>query len=133
MIIEEKISDYLGEAKAEEKLQQQIMAFLAENPSPPDDDVHAFAEKLKIDTHKFEAYIYDILGSFLGSGRAKEKGFEEKDADPKELKMGIKVEMEHTSNPLISKRIALDHLAEIKDYYTRLDKMESDAGVTEHD
>jgi hypothetical protein len=43
--------------------------------------------------------------------------------------MGIKVEMEHTTCPTISEKIAWDHLAEIPDYYTRLEKMEKDAGV----
>jgi len=49
------------------------------------------------------------------------------DADPKELEMGRKVEMEHTINPNFAKRIALDHLAEIPDYYTRLIAMENEA------
>jgi hypothetical protein len=134
MDILDKIGNYtkgssLSEEKADKEMQMKIMAFLAKNPSPPDADIHAFSDKEKIDTHKFEAYIYDILGSVLGAGRAKEKGFEEKDADSKELAMGIKVESEHTTNPLIAKRIALDHLAEIKDYYTRLKKMEGDAGI----
>jgi len=43
--------------------------------------------------------------------------------------MGIEVEKEHTNNDNIAKKITLDHLSEIKDYYTRLKKMESDAGV----
>jgi hypothetical protein len=43
--------------------------------------------------------------------------------------MGIKVEMEHTTDPLIAKRISLDHLSEIPDYYTRLAKMEKEAGI----
>ena len=43
-----------------------------------------------------------------------------------QLKMGIKIEMEHTSNPKIAKKIALDHLREFagKPYYTELKKME---------
>lgn len=45
----------------------------------------------------------------------------------KQLKMGIKVEMEHTKDKKIAKMIALDHLAEIPDYYTRLAKMEKEA------
>ena len=73
----------------------------------------------------------DFVEDFLNKGRAKEKVFTEKDADPKELAIGIKVEMEHTSNKEIAKRISLDHLAEIKDYYTRLKKMEGDAGITD--
>lgn len=46
-----------------------------------------------------------------------------------QLKVGIKVEMEHTPNTSVSKRIAMDHLVELPDYYTRLKKMESDAEV----
>jgi len=53
------------------------------------------------------------------------------DADPKELKMGIKVEYEHLDPKIPTKKrkrmameIALDHLAEFGDYYTRLRKME---------
>lgn len=49
------------------------------------------------------------------------------DVDPMEFKMGIKVEFEHTSCPYISAKIAIDHLTEIPDYYTRLAKMENDA------
>ena len=46
----------------------------------------------------------------------------ESDVDPKELEMGIKVEMEHTDNVEEAKKIALQHLAEKKDYYTLLNK-----------
>jgi len=44
----------------------------------------------------------------------------------KQLRMGIKVEMEHTSSPKVAKRIALDHLREFpgKPYYTELAKLE---------
>jgi len=43
----------------------------------------------------------------------------------KEFKLGIKVEMEHTSDPSIAAEIALDHLVEDPKYYTKLDKMEN--------
>jgi hypothetical protein len=43
--------------------------------------------------------------------------------DPKELKMGIKVEMEHTDDPEEAKIIALQHLAEDPKYYTKLKKV----------
>lgn len=45
----------------------------------------------------------------------------------RQLNMGVKVEMEHTDYPEVAKRIALDHLVEIPDYYTRLNRMEDDA------
>ncbi len=60
-------------------------------------------------------------------GLADRKSITPDDVDPKELQMGIKMEMEHTTDPEVSKKIALDHLAEIKDYYTRLEKMENKA------
>jgi len=49
------------------------------------------------------------------------------DYDPQQLAMGIEVEMEHTDNEEIAKRIAKDHLDEFPDYYTRLAKMEDEA------
>ena len=39
------------------------------------------------------------------------------DVDPKELEMGMKVEKEHTDDDVLSKEIALDHLAEDKFEY----------------
>ena len=63
------------------------------------------------------------------NGFAKKKGLKEEDVDPKQLEMGIKVEMEHTDNPEISKMIALDHLAEHPNYYTALKKMEDELEV----
>jgi hypothetical protein len=43
--------------------------------------------------------------------------------DLEQLKKGIKVESEHTSNFQIMKKIAKDHLMEFPDYYKRLEKM----------
>ena len=44
-----------------------------------------------------------------------------------ELKIGIEIEREHTDDESIARQIALDHLAEFPDYYTRLQKMEKEA------
>lgn len=41
-----------------------------------------------------------------------------------QLAKGIKAEKEHTSDMLVAKEIALDHLNELPDYYTKLEKME---------
>jgi len=49
----------------------------------------------------------------------------------KELEMGIKVEMEHTKDTAIARKIALDHLVELPDCYSRLKKMETQAGIKE--
>lgn len=42
----------------------------------------------------------------------------------KQMKIGKKIEMEHTTRPDVAYEIAKDHLFEIPDYYTRLVKME---------
>ena len=42
----------------------------------------------------------------------------------RQLQRGIKVELEHTSNARVAKEIALDHIAELPDYYDRLEKVE---------
>lgn len=41
-------------------------------------------------------------------------------SDVKELAIGVQVEMEHTNDPDIAAEIALDHIRETPDYYTRL-------------
>jgi hypothetical protein len=45
----------------------------------------------------------------------------------KQLKMGEKIEHEHTKNHTLAREIALQHISEIPDYYTRLKKMETSA------
>jgi hypothetical protein len=44
-----------------------------------------------------------------------------------QLEMGIPIEHEHTKDKVLATDIALQHLDEIPDYYTRLKKMEADA------
>ena len=45
----------------------------------------------------------------------------------KQLKKGIRSEMEHTTSKSIAKEIAKDHIVEDKKYYDKLEKMEKDA------
>lgn len=44
-----------------------------------------------------------------------------------QIEMGKKVEMEHVKDVNLAKEIAMDHLEEIPDYYTRLKDMEKKA------
>lgn len=44
-----------------------------------------------------------------------------------QIKLGVKVEQEHTSDVEEAKKIAMDHLVEFPDYYDRLVKMEKEA------
>lgn len=42
-----------------------------------------------------------------------------------ELSKGIKIEREHTDDRALAREIALDHLNEYPDYYSRLKKVET--------
>ena len=39
--------------------------------------------------------------------------------NPKELKLGIPIEMEHTKSKRVATRIAKDHLCEFSNYYSK--------------
>ena len=41
------------------------------------------------------------------------------------MTLGVAVELEHTTDPKIARKIALDHLVEFADYYDRLAKIEA--------
>jgi hypothetical protein len=60
------------------------------------------------------------------TGIAEKQGVKITDVHPEELMMGIKVEMEHTQDPRLARKIALDHLAEFESYYTNLIQMEKE-------
>jgi len=60
------------------------------------------------------------------SGEAAKKGLTPDEVNPEQLEEGEDVEMEHTDDPDVAQRIALDHLTELPDYYTRLAEMEEE-------
>lgn len=122
---EEILMEDAYQSRGESDLKGQIIKWFLKNPYPDDDKVHAFAEELGVDPDDFEKEVYAILSSMLSEGLS--KGEERPEFDKKELKDGIEVEYEHTTNPLIAKKIAMDHLVEIPDYYTRLAAMEDEA------
>lgn len=49
------------------------------------------------------------------------------DFDPQQIAKGQKVEMEHTTDPLVALEIAVDHLTEDPLYYDKLEKIEKHA------
>jgi len=121
-------------ATNEEEIKAKLIDFLIQNKNPDDDKFHKFAEELGVDVHELEAKAYGLATSFatfLNNGRAIEKGVTKDQVDPEELRMGIAVEKEHTPDANVATRIAIDHLAEIKNYYTLLKEMEKSAGVEE--
>lgn len=108
----------------------EVMDFLKAHPNPPDSKLHDWTDSNKIETDDAEAAAYQLateMVKFLHDGKSVKDKKKESDFDSGEIAKGIKVEKEHTSNETIAKRIAMDHLTEIPDYYTRLLAMEEAA------
>jgi len=53
------------------------------------------------------------------------------DFDPKALREGILIELEHTSDKKLAQEITMDHLTEDNAYYVKLKKIEGSGGNTE--
>lgn len=119
-----KFSQYLKEAK-EKTLEEKVIDLFTKNENVTIEEIESLGENAN-------QTAFDLLTSFFNKGRYNESGRKVK-LDSKELAMGIKVEMEHTSNKVIAERIAKDHLTEIPGtgnndgYYSLLERME--AGV----
>ena len=60
--------------------------------------------------------FYSDLLQYMNS----DKGNIMENIDPEQLKMGIEVEKEHTSDHALAQKIAMDHLKEDPKYYTKL-------------
>ena len=58
-----------------------------------------------------------IIEDFMGAGESVKAGIGPRDVKKKQFDEGVHVEMEHTTDPVISAKITLDHLAEHDDYH----------------
>lgn len=112
------------QTKPNNEMEERLLQYFSKHPSPSDADVQAWAKDNGTEPSQVRELAYALLSSVLFDGRAKKEGVTENDVDAKELSMGIEIEREHTTNSNICRRIAIDHLAELPDYYSRLKKME---------
>lgn len=117
---------------ADDSLEWKLINFFINNPNPTDSQVHKFAEDIGINEHRLEEEVYKLISTFLTGGKFQSEG-EGVVYNPDELKMGDDIELEHVNKDspyakYISRRIALDHLAEFKGnhYYSGLIKLEKD-------
>lgn len=119
------MKDYLSqqiqkeEAKAED-LDNKIVALVMRNPNPKDEIIHNFAEQNGLQPAQVEERVYSLLSDMLGVQRNGTVS----NISEEELRRGIQIEMEHTTNKVIAGKIATDHLTEIKNYYQWLTWME---------
>jgi hypothetical protein len=90
---EHKEKILLEQDKGMGDIHAEIIKWFIENPNPKDDAVHAFAEKLGINPHKFEEHIYMILSDLL-----KKKNLHEQEVSPSDTAKDItdKIEKEKT-------------------------------------
>jgi hypothetical protein len=111
-------------------LLKEVINFLYKNPFPSEDTISDLIDESSYSATEIVEMIASVATLFVRfyrGGLSNKLNVKESDVDPKQLKMGIEVEYEHTPDSSVSKKIALDHLAEIPDYYTRLAKMEAEA------
>lgn len=71
-------------------------------------------------------YLFERIPGGLSSGKAPWQ------FDPEDLARGIRVEMEHTNDPMIAREIAMDHLTEHENYYDALAVMENYLETGQH-
>ena len=106
-----------------------IISFLLDNPNASKHEVESFANQSSIEVENIYGEIFSLasrMAAFLSGGLAKEQGITEKDVSKEELELGIETESEHTEDEEIAKKIALDHLSEIGNYYSLLKDMEEE-------
>ena len=116
-------------------LRAKIIEYFSDknNSGIQDKDFHKFAEEdLGVEESVAETTVYAIMSSFFAAGKSKNVD-DKVEYDDDQLEKGVEVELEHTSDAAIATKIAQDHLAEIPDYYTRLEEMEKEAGVKGYD
>jgi hypothetical protein len=74
----------------------------------------------KSELRKLVREIIEIVEDEIPGGKG--DNLSSTDLDQTELQKGIKVETEHTNDPVKAEEIAKDHLAEDPQYYTKLEK-----------
>lgn len=89
--------------------EEDVMHFLVENPEPTDvpDDI---ADTIYSLAAKFSKFM-------LVDGKSNQG---EHQYDSKEIEAGMKVEAEHSSEPMIQHKISSDHCAEFPKYYSEI-------------
>ena len=126
MVPEQSVGDKAYADNYEEPVDDSDVDWVAEG-NDEDDELEAMIKKMEQEKEGEEAIMsqFDPMEEELNEGRKKKKKESEDELhpnqiNPHELRMGIQVELEHTDELDVAKKIALDHLAENPFYYTQL-------------
>ncbi len=124
----------LREVRKPKVLSDNVMDYILEQKNYNPDSFYHWIQKEGFESEEVEFILYGFAlkyAQFVKAGKSYHKHLTEHDVDETQLRMGINVEMEHTDDPEVSKKIALDHLAEYDNYYDGLKKMEEELAKQE--
>ena len=115
---DEEIDEILEMALKSGKTTGETLGWIFEN----------FSEKGKFEppAEKFKVLEGGLAEEMTPDEIAEKHGVSLKEIEA-QIERGKKVEKEHTDDPEVAERIAMDHLVEIPDYYDWLEKMEEEA------
>jgi hypothetical protein len=123
MVPEEAVGDKAYADNYEGPVDDSDVDWTNENEDE-DDEIEAMIKKMEDEKTGEEAVMsqFDPMEEELNEAKKKEAKTElhPNKIHPQELRMGIRVELEHTDDLDKAKKIALDHLAENPFYYTAL-------------
>ena len=124
-----KVSEIINEAKPTSNpgwLRIKVIEYFTETKSIDEKSLSKFASSIGLSFESLREEIYSILIDFFQSGKYNQalKDGIKMTIDQEQLEIGIRFEMEHTKDPNISRRIALDHLSDCPKYYTHLVELE---------
>lgn len=133
MSFDETYNSYLnGKGNTRINRKDSLIDFFHKTPNATKYQLRQWAEENNLEEDlDVEQLAFEIISEyvqFVKGGLWNESGMPSVDDD--ELDMGIQLEYKHTRNVADAKRIALNNLTEIKDYYTRLIEMKKQAGLT---
>ena len=124
------MSDREEQGKLSEKVLSDLIDFFTTNPEAGYGELSKYVKSKEIDYYDMDHALTLLAGSFVSfmyGGKFMQSEKSSSEIDQEELSKGIEIEKEHTSNGIIARRIALDHLTEISNYYTLLAEMEAKA------
>lgn len=108
-------------------LEQKIFDWFSKNELKP---IETIAKDVNASEDEVDTMIHQMLHNFIYRGNYNNdvRSGENINTDGDQITKGIKVESEHVGDDVIlAKKIAMDHITEIPDYYDRLEKIENEA------
>lgn len=109
-----------------EDAMKKLVDFISE-PGADNSKWEEFIKDADVENKVAVQMLISLANSFFSAGKSKSEEAASVSYDEEQLEQGTKVELEHTTNAIIAEKIAKDHIAEIPDYYTRLEYMEKAA------